>query len=533
MRADTVRPSLRPPGPARIHAPALHQLISAATFPLANAPKLIHRGAPRIAMIFPLKHPVDRVRTVGRIEGVSFLLLLGVAMPLKYFADQPLAVTYVGWAHGVLFIALALVTFSAWSDRHLSFGQASLVALGALLPFGPYLIERWLPGHPRHGERLEVPPEISRGLFLDWRDARRGITPAEDLTNPYWCWLIQSGHSSWSVNEHFRGPSSYTEVVCKGGAPCWSAERHGQTETRLADGRTVRIAGEHEDSYDPDFFIYNDILITHPDGRLEILAYPEEDFPPTDFHTTTLVDGKLVLIGNLGYPEQRRAGFTQVLVIDPASWEVRRQATGGEGPGWIHRHRAVLEEGALVISRGEVWVNDEQGLVENFDDWRLDLESWEWSRLTRRTVSIHQFERADGESDHLHDMWMWEMNRDSGTEGMFAEDFLKDLPKQSREEIADLLQHQPPKDPEAYRSLYQPSAIPFTPVETSEEEILETHIEVEGVKVRYCPGVLQGLRLVIEGELPAATEQALLDDLLDKLERVEGAPFRARKLSGA
>lgn len=89
--------------------------------------------------------PVDRVRLVGRIEGVSFLLLLGVAMPLKYFGDQPMAVTYVGWAHGVLFIALALVTFSAWTDKHLSFGQSSLVALGALLPFGPFIVERWLP----------------------------------------------------------------------------------------------------------------------------------------------------------------------------------------------------------------------------------------------------------------------------------------------------------------------------------------------------------------------------------------------------
>lgn len=178
-------------------------------------------------MIFPLKTPVDRVRSVGRIEGASTLILFFVAMPLKYFADQPLAVTYVGWVHGILFLALAGVTYLAWTGRHLSFGQSSLVAVGALVPFGPYIVERWLPGRPRHGEPVELPPEISRGLFLDWRDARRASHAAEDLTNPYWCWLIESEESSWAVNEHFHGPSSFE------GNPAWSAQRFGQSETEL------------------------------------------------------------------------------------------------------------------------------------------------------------------------------------------------------------------------------------------------------------------------------------------------------------
>jgi len=91
-----------------------------------------------------LSSPVSRVRTVGRIEGFSFLLLLGVAMPLKYAADQPMAVTYVGWGHGLLFILLALVTLQAWLDKHLSFKQACMVAAAALLPFGPFVIDRRL-----------------------------------------------------------------------------------------------------------------------------------------------------------------------------------------------------------------------------------------------------------------------------------------------------------------------------------------------------------------------------------------------------
>lgn len=88
--------------------------------------------------------PIARVRNIGRIEGISFLLLMGVAMPLKYLADQPLAVKYVGWAHGVLFIALCMVLFQAWADKHLSFRQSCIVFIAALLPFGPFLIDRYM-----------------------------------------------------------------------------------------------------------------------------------------------------------------------------------------------------------------------------------------------------------------------------------------------------------------------------------------------------------------------------------------------------
>ena len=47
---------------------------------------------------------IRQLRIVGIIEGISFLVLLGIAMPLKYLADMPRAVSVVGMAHGVLFI---------------------------------------------------------------------------------------------------------------------------------------------------------------------------------------------------------------------------------------------------------------------------------------------------------------------------------------------------------------------------------------------------------------------------------------------
>ena len=58
-----------------------------------------------------MTNPLDRkyllrLRILGYVEGVSTLLLFGVAMPLKYAADMPEAVTIVGMVHGILFMAL-------------------------------------------------------------------------------------------------------------------------------------------------------------------------------------------------------------------------------------------------------------------------------------------------------------------------------------------------------------------------------------------------------------------------------------------
>jgi integral membrane protein len=96
-------------------------------------------------MLLDFRSPVSRVVSVGRIEGVSTLVLFFIAMPLKYGFGQPMAVSYAGWIHGILFISLAVVTFIAWISKLLSFRQSCLVAIGALLPFGPFVVERWLP----------------------------------------------------------------------------------------------------------------------------------------------------------------------------------------------------------------------------------------------------------------------------------------------------------------------------------------------------------------------------------------------------
>jgi len=90
------------------------------------------------------KTSVGKVRLTGMIEGVSFLLLMGIAMPLKYFANLPEAVKWTGWVHGLLFILLCLAIFHAWIKKRLSFGRSALAFVASLIPFGPFLMDRKL-----------------------------------------------------------------------------------------------------------------------------------------------------------------------------------------------------------------------------------------------------------------------------------------------------------------------------------------------------------------------------------------------------
>ena len=84
------------------------------------------------------------LRAVSMTEGVSFLVLLLVAMPLKYVWHWPLAVKYVGWAHGILFIALAALAFNALVHGLIPFKTALLLGIASLLPAGTFFMDRRL-----------------------------------------------------------------------------------------------------------------------------------------------------------------------------------------------------------------------------------------------------------------------------------------------------------------------------------------------------------------------------------------------------
>jgi integral membrane protein len=78
------------------------------------------------------------LRLSAVLEGISFLLLLGIAMPLKYMAGRPEYVLVIGWAHGILFIWYIISVFMARSEYHFSLRQTAIALAASLLPFGTF-----------------------------------------------------------------------------------------------------------------------------------------------------------------------------------------------------------------------------------------------------------------------------------------------------------------------------------------------------------------------------------------------------------
>jgi integral membrane protein len=84
---------------------------------------------------------IQTLRLVGTLEGLSFLLLLFVAMPLKYMMGNPILVKYVGMGHGVLFIAFLAVLFIVCEKQKWSLSVFLMGLVASILPFGPFVFD--------------------------------------------------------------------------------------------------------------------------------------------------------------------------------------------------------------------------------------------------------------------------------------------------------------------------------------------------------------------------------------------------------
>jgi len=90
------------------------------------------------------KSTLNILLKVGFLEGLSYLLLLFIAMPLKYFADMPMSVRYVGMVHGVLFVAFVVFLFQGTVQYKWSIKKFALGFILSLLPFGTFYLEKTL-----------------------------------------------------------------------------------------------------------------------------------------------------------------------------------------------------------------------------------------------------------------------------------------------------------------------------------------------------------------------------------------------------
>lgn len=91
-----------------------------------------------------LKKLLHRFRMIGIAEGISFLVLLLVAMPLKYFFQMPEAVKVFGWIHGALFIAFIYSAFEVMGDLKKNILWFFKAFAAAIIPFGTFIFDRQL-----------------------------------------------------------------------------------------------------------------------------------------------------------------------------------------------------------------------------------------------------------------------------------------------------------------------------------------------------------------------------------------------------
>lgn len=81
-------------------------------------------------------------RLISSLEAISFLVLLGIAMPLKYIWDKPEMVQSIGWIHGILFVLYIVGALAMYRKFGWSLGVLAIVILCSVLPFGPFYAEK-------------------------------------------------------------------------------------------------------------------------------------------------------------------------------------------------------------------------------------------------------------------------------------------------------------------------------------------------------------------------------------------------------
>jgi ankyrin repeat protein len=226
---------------------------------------------------------------------------------------------------------------------------------------------------PRYGK-----VDVSREQYLATKRRRFGQTNPEKMNYPFWRSMVAARVGAWAAKKHFDDAEQKREEI-------FCFERYGQSINELSDGRIIEIAGEYEDSYDPNFCIYNDVVVHHGDGTFDILGYPKEVFPPTDFHTATLVGQFIYIIGSLAYCHERRLGATPVYRLNIETLAIEKVQTSGDNPGWISQHKARLQgSDEIHIRGGKVCVQnaDAKECVDNPSEYVVNLDTFVWHKVT-------------------------------------------------------------------------------------------------------------------------------------------------------
>ena len=348
--------------------------------------------------------------------------------------------------------------------------------------------------------------------FSQWCKPRRGTLNPEIMTNPVWATLVENKYHPYKAHK--------TYGVGDKQSPGWCFSRYGQSETRLSDGSAIYIGGEHEDHYDEDFYIYNDVIVKSPDGRTLIYGYPKEVFPPTDSHSATLINGKIYIIGCIGYPEQRNVADTPVYVLSLDDYSISRFKTSGTAPNWLYKHSArfVREENAIYCEGGKIENIEISELVENITTWRLCLTSGIWTAVEKKPWSSWRLIREDNQGNNLYAISRVISSERSGRKDKYSEAYR-----------AELIQKNCSFDAAAYQSRYTP---PIDHDVIPNVEYRSHKISIDGVIVRYEEGGYD-ITVTVEGELPESVIATLKAHGLAAFSKLEATTYKIVELEAA
>lgn len=360
-------------------------------------------------------------------------------------------------------------------------------------------------------KELKAPAEVI-AQFSDWQLPKRGTSNPENQTNDVWSWLIET--RTWPHAAHAVAGSGKKQ------SPGWSFDRYGQSKTQLPDGSIVYIGGEHEDSYDPDFYIYNDVIVVRPNGSIEIYGYPTDIFLPTDFHSATLCGDEIIILGGLRYPQDRNQNDTFAYRLSLSDFSIHRIETCGDAPPWLHDHKAKLDFSGkkIICTGGHVTHRPKQRNVENLTTWEFDLEAKSWKALMTKPFQRWLLVRED-ESD----------NELSAIENLiFANRYF------GPDEIAEIDRAKFAKqgyvvDANLFDARFSPP-IPHRSIESEEYNV--HRIIIDGVTVRILEDMHE-IAVTVEGQLKPDLIEALQRHGLETYSALEGVPYKVIHLLGA
>lgn len=416
----------------------------------------------------------------------------------------------------------------------LNLSNSSFVLFPYINPKFPYptspssLEPRHLRQQATYNDLKQLNAEQVTEFLLSYQAFRHPIFGRKNptnITNLFYQWVIKHDLDAWSIGKMIIDNYDYDDSFET--LPLWCQARMGQSRTVLPDGRIILIGGEYEDYYDPDFCIYNDVIVMHPNGNIDVYNYSKAVFTPTDFHSATLVgigsDAHIIIIGSLGCLEDRQYAHTPVYKLNTQNFKIEQVATRNS-MGWIHDHKAVLKDNQMIITGGQLLIDDIAPLLDNIDTWVLNLNTLVWKNVTQRYQKWQRFyvRRQDGIGLLL---WYYKqldeyLQTDTKNKPQKNVDYIQKQIKEYSTDIEKYTNKAPNID--IYRQLLIPPLEHKTYVIKELDDSDYDHIlYIDEIKVGYKTKEDSCIQVIIEGKLSEDKLELLQQNLRHKLSKVE------------